>query len=80
MSLQLPDLVELSHSEKDQLIQRFFNEFTAWRIEVNQHQLKAENKEQRGKLAKNSQNSSKPPVGIPISPNYCVTEHRFLKQ
>ncbi|MBL4884445.1 MAG: hypothetical protein JKY95_07910, partial [Planctomycetaceae bacterium] len=59
MSLQLPNLANLSHSEKDQLIQRFFDELTALRIEVNQ--LKEENKELRGKLAKNSQNSSKPP-------------------
>ncbi len=59
MSLQLPNLADLSHSEKDQIIQRFFDELTALRIEVNQ--LKEENKELRGKLAKNSQNSSKPP-------------------
>ena len=42
MSLQLPNLADLSHSEKDQLIQRFFDELTALRIEVNQ--LKEENK------------------------------------
>ncbi len=59
MSQQLPNLAELSHSEKDHLIQRFFDELTALRIEVNQ--LKEENKELRGKLAENSPNSSQPP-------------------
>ena len=59
MSLQLPNLAELSHSEKDDLILRLFDEFKLLRDEVKQ--LRDENKELRGKLAKNSQNSSKPP-------------------
>lgn len=59
MFQQLPNLAELSHTEKDDLILRLFDELKLLRIEVNQ--LKEENKELRGQLAKNSQNSSKPP-------------------
>ncbi len=59
MSHQLPNLAELSHAEKDDLILRLFDELKLLRIEVNQ--LKEENKELQGKLAKNSKNSSKPP-------------------
>ncbi len=52
MSQQLPNLANLSCAEKDDLILRFFDELKLLRNEV---------KELRGKLAKNSQNSSKPP-------------------
>ncbi len=77
---QLPNLAELSHAEKNNLILRLFDELKELRgevktvrSEVNQlpavnQQLRVENKklsdevkELRGKLAKNSQNSSKPP-------------------
>ncbi len=78
MSEQLPNLADLSHAEKDDLILRLFDELKELRdtvrSEVNQvwaenQQLRVENKklsdevkELRGMLAKNSQNSSKPPA------------------
>lgn len=49
---RLPPLAELSEGDKDSLIVRLFDELVALRAEV---------QELRGKLAKNSQNSSKPP-------------------
>ena len=73
MPEQLPNLADLSHAEKDDLILRLFEELKTLREEVktlrdevnvlrDENQvLKNENKELRGKLAKNSQNSSKPP-------------------
>jgi len=66
MSQQLPNLAELSHAEKDDLILRFFDELKSLREEVKTlrdevKELRNENKELQGKLAKNSQNSSKPP-------------------
>ena len=73
MLLQFPNLAELSHSEKDDLILRLFDELKALREEIKtlrdevkvlrdeNKELKDENKKLRGKLAKNSKNSSKPP-------------------
>ena len=60
------DLSKLSVGEKDSLIVRLFGELDALRgvvedLQVRVASLEAENKELRGKLAKNSQNSSKPP-------------------
>jgi transposase len=49
---RLPNLTELSVGEKDSLIVRLFAELDDFQAEV---------KDLRGKLAKNSQNSSKPP-------------------
>ena len=56
---RLPNLTELSVGEKDSLIVRLFAELDDLRAEVKG--LQAEVKDLRGKLAKNSQNSSKPP-------------------
>ena len=73
MSKQLPNLADLSHAEKDDLILRFFEELKALREKVKtlrdevkvlrdeNQELKNEVKELQGKLAMNSQNSSKPP-------------------
>jgi hypothetical protein len=55
----LPNLTELSVGEKDSLIVRLFAELDDLRAEVKG--LQAEVKDLRGKLAKNSQNSSKAP-------------------
>ncbi len=69
----LPNLSELSVHDKDALIVRLFSELTALRavaedlqarvtsLEAENQSLRSENQELRGKLAKNSQNSSKPP-------------------
>jgi len=68
-----PNLSELSAGDKDSLIVRLFAELTALRtvvedlqarvtlLEAENQELRTENQELRGKLAKNSQNSSKPP-------------------
>ncbi len=68
-----PNLSELSAGDKDSLIVRLFAELTALRtvvkdlqarvtlLEAENQSLRTEVKELRGKLAKNSQNSSKPP-------------------
>ena len=66
MSEQLPNLAALSHSEKDDLILRLFEELNTLKNEFEilrdeNQALKNEVKELQGKLAKNSQNSSKPP-------------------
>jgi len=66
MSQQLPRLADLSHSEKDDLILRLFEELKALKNEFEilrseNQALKEEVHELRGKLAKNSKNSSKPP-------------------
>jgi transposase len=70
---RLPNLSRLSSDEKDELIVRLFDELLQLRgtveklqnrvdsLEAENQQLREENKELRGKLAKNSQNSSKPP-------------------
>ncbi|MCP4942992.1 MAG: IS66 family transposase [Planctomycetaceae bacterium] len=70
---RLPNLSRLSSDEKDELIIRLFDELLQLRgtveelrnrvdlLEAENQQLREENKELRGKLAKNSQNSSKPP-------------------
>jgi len=67
MSEQLPNLAALSHSEKDNLILHIFEELNALKNEFEilrdeNQALKNEVKELQGKLAKNSQNSSKPPA------------------
>ncbi len=72
---------ELSVGEKDSLIVRLFGELDALRGVVEDLQFKvasleAENKTLRGKLAKNSQNSSKPPSSDGYqnrSPRACVS-------
>lgn len=68
-----PDLSELSEQDKDSLIVRLFDELDTLRtvigdlqarvtlLEAENQSLRAEVQELRGKLAKNSQNSSKPP-------------------
>ncbi|MCP4945243.1 MAG: IS66 family transposase, partial [Planctomycetaceae bacterium] len=70
---RLPKISRLSSDEKDELIVRLFEELLQLRgtvkelqnrvdsLEAENQQLREENKELRGKLAKNSQNSSKPP-------------------
>ncbi len=55
----LPDLSELSVRDKDALIVRLFAALEDLQARVTL--LESENQELRGKLAKNSQNSSKPP-------------------
>ncbi len=67
MSQQLPQLGDLSHAEKDDLILRLFEELEALREEVkalrdDNQKLRDEVKELQGKQAKNSKNSSKPPA------------------
>ena len=69
----LPNLSELSSDEKDAWIVRLFDELGTLRgavkdlqdrvtsLEAENKKLRAENQELRGKLAKNSKNSSKPP-------------------
>lgn len=62
----VPNLSELSIQDKDGLIARLFDELDTLRVVIEGLQarmtlLEAENQELRGKLAKNSQNSSKPP-------------------
>jgi transposase len=69
----LPNLSGLSVRDKDALIVRLFAELDTLRaavedlqsqvplLEAENQQLRCENQELRGKLAKNSQNSSKPP-------------------
>ncbi len=66
MAEHLPDLSKLSPAEKDVLIVRLFAELQLLRETVQTltdrvDVLEAENKDLRGKLAKNSKNSSKPP-------------------
>jgi len=61
-----PNLSELSAQDKDNLIVRLFAVVEDLRsrmtlLESENQELRAENQELRGKLAKNSQNSSKPP-------------------
>jgi len=61
-----PDLSELSVGEKDSLIVRLFAavedlQARVTLLEAENQELRSENQELRGKLAKNSQNSSKPP-------------------
>jgi transposase len=70
---RLPNLSQLSSDEKDELIVRLFQELLQLRsaverlqnrvdlLEIEDRQLREENKELHGKLAKHSQNSSKPP-------------------
>ncbi len=70
---RLPNLFELSSDQKDELIVRLFAELRELRrtveklqkrvdlLEAENRQLREEDKELRGKLAKNSKNSSKPP-------------------
>jgi len=62
----LPNLSELSVRDKDALIVRLFAVIEDLQarlavLEAENQQLRCEVKELRGKLAKNSQNSSKPP-------------------
>ena len=75
----VPNLSELSARDKDSLIVRLFAELNALRaavgdlqsqvtlLEDENQKLRCENQELRGKLAKNSQNSSKPPAFNPRS-------------
>jgi transposase len=61
-----PNLSELSVQDKDTLIVRLFAVVEDLRarmtlLEAENEKLRSENRELRGKLAKNSQNSSKPP-------------------
>lgn len=56
---KLPDLATLSHAEKDDLIRALFAQVTALLAKVDA--LTSEVADLKGRLAKNSQNSSKPP-------------------